>query len=158
MLEYCIIVIGDIALNMNNRDLGVILGGVLLSFLAAFSVEAGLLGSSLTGTLTGLLPKLTILVILVGLVFVYLSRDLLGGEIVDNLDVIASGFLIYAIIWWPHKMGYHADVWGGSAASIFGVFSPGAWNVFFHTLTAAVFGLASFGFYRFWQMSQEVNA
>lgn len=145
-------------MNLNNRDYGIIFGGVLLSFLGAFAAEAGLLGSSLVGTITGLLPKLTILVILVGLAFVYLSRDLLGGEVVQNLEVVATGFLIYAVIWWPHKMGYHAEAWGGAASSILGIFSPGAWNVFFHTLTAAVFGLVSFGFYRFWEMSQEVNA
>lgn len=145
-------------MNLNNQDYGVILGGIIISFLGAFAAEAGVLSSSLVGTITGLLPKITVLVILVGLVFVYLARDLLGGEIVDNLEVVAAGFLVYAVIWWPHKMGYHADAWGGSAASIMGIFSPGAWNVFFHTLTAAVFGIASFGFYRFWEMSQEVNA
>lgn len=145
-------------MNLNNQDYGVILGGVLLSFLGAFAAQTGILSSSAVGTITGLLPKLTVLVILVGLVFTYLSRDLLGGEVVDNLDVVAAGFLIYAVSWWPHKMGYHAAALGGSAESIFGIFSTGAWNVFFHTLTAAVFGLVSFGFYRFWQMSQEVNA
>jgi hypothetical protein len=145
-------------LNLNNKDYGAILGGIILSFLGAFAAEAGVLSSSLVTTITGLLPKLTILVILVGLVFVYLARDLLGGEIVNNLEVVAAGFLIYAVTWWPHKMGYHAEALGGAAASIFGVFTPGAWNVFWHTLVAATFGVVSFGFYRFWEMSQEVNA
>ena len=145
-------------MNLNNKDYGFILGGVLLSFLGAFAAEAGVLSASLVGTITTWLPRITILVILVGLVFVYLSRDLLGGEIAKNLEVVAAGFLIYGISWWPHKMGYHAEAMGGAAGSIFGVFTPGAWNVFFHTLTAAVFGIVSFGFYRFWEMSQEVNA
>ena len=145
-------------MNLNNKDYGVILGGVLLSFLGAFATEAGIISSSLAGTITGVLPQITILTILVGLVFVYLARDLLGGEIVDNLDVISAGFLIYAITWWPHKQFYHADALGGSEAAIFGIGTPGAWNVFFHTLVAALFGLVSFGFYRFWEMSQEVNA
>lgn len=144
-------------MNLEQKDYGIIFGGLLLSFVGAFLAEAGILGSSMVGTLTGLLPKLTVLVILVGLVFAYLSRDLLGGEVVDNLDVIAVGFLIYAVIWWPHKMVYHADALGGAAESMFGLLSAGAWNVFFHTLTAAVFGIVSFGFYRFWEMSQEVN-
>ena len=145
-------------MNLNNKDYGFILGGILLSFLGAFAAEAGILNSSLVGTLTTWLPRITVLVILVGLVFVYLSRDLLGGEIANNLELVGAGFLIYGISWWPHKMGYHAEAMGGAAASIFGVLTPGAWNVFFHTLTAAVFGLVSFGFYRFWEMSQEVNA
>lgn len=135
-----------------------ILGGVLLSFLGAFAAEAGILSSSLVGTITGLLPKLTIIVILVGMAFVYLARDLLGGEVVDNLDVIASGFLIYALIWWPHKMVYHAAAFGGKGASLFGIFTSTTWNVFFHTLTGVLFAISAFGFYRFWQMSQEVNA
>lgn len=145
-------------LNLKNQDYGVILGGILLSFLGAFAVEAGVLSSSLAGKITAWLPRLTVLVILVGLVFVYLSRDLLGGEIAQNLEVIATGFLIYGLMWIPHKMAYHTEALGGSMASFFGLFSSGAWNVFFHTLTAAVFGLVSFGFYRFWEMSQEVNA
>lgn len=145
-------------MNLRNQDYAVVLGGVLLSFLGAFAAEAGILSSSLVGSITGLLPKLTVLVILVGVLFVYLSRDLLGGEIVQNLEVVAAGFLIYAVTWYPHKMGYHADALGGPATSIFGVFTPGAWNVFWHTLVAATFGLVSFGFYRFWEMSQEVNA
>lgn len=142
-------------MNLENKDYGFILGGILLSFLGAFAAQSGVLPSSAVDTITGILPQLTILVILVGLVFAYLSRDLLGGEIVDNLDVIAVGFLLYAILWWPHKMVYHAEALGGSAESMFGLLSTGAWNVFFHTLTAAVFGIASFGFYRFYQMSQE---
>lgn len=145
-------------MNLRNQDYAVVLGGILLSFLGAFAAEAGVLSSSLVGSITGLLPKLTVLVILVGILFVYLSRDLLGGEVVQNLEVVAAGFLIYGVMWWPHKMGYHADAFGGSMASFFGIFSTGAWNVFFHTLTAAVFGIVSFGFYRFWEMSQEVNA
>ncbi|MFQ3308633.1 MAG: hypothetical protein ACI977_000876 [Candidatus Nanohaloarchaea archaeon] len=144
-------------MNLEQKDYGIILGGLLLSFVAAFLAEAGILSGSMVSSITGILPQLTILVILVGLVFAYLSRDLLGGEVVDNLDIIAAGFLIYAIIWWPHKMVYHADALGGVAESMFGILSTGAWNVFFHTLTAAVFGIVSFGFYRFWEMSQEVN-
>ncbi|AOV94692.1 hypothetical protein AQV86_02085 [Nanohaloarchaea archaeon SG9] len=145
-------------MNLNSQDYGIIGGGILLSFLGAFATEAGIINASLAGTITTWLPRITVLTILVGIVFVYLSRDLLGGEIVQNLEVVATGFLIYAVTWWPHKMGYHAEALGGAASSIFGVFTTGAWNVFFHTLTAAVFGLVSFGFYRFWEMSQEVNA
>lgn len=145
-------------MNLNNKDYGFILGGILLSFLGAFAAEAGVLGASLVSTLGTWLPRLTILVILVGLAFVYLSRDLLGGEIAKNLEVVAAGFLIYAVTWGPHKMGYHTGALGGAEASIFGVFTPGAWNVFWHTLVAATFGVVSFGFYRFWEMSQEVNA
>lgn len=145
-------------MNLTNKDYGVILGGVLLSFVGAFAVQAGILSSSMADAITGLLPQLTIVVILLGLVFSYLARDLLGGELVDNLDVVAAGFLIYAVTWWPHMTLYHGEALGGAGASPFGVLSSGAWNVFFHTLTAAVFGIVSFGFYRFWQMSQEVNA
>lgn len=145
-------------MNLRNQDYAVILGGVLLSFLGAFAAQAGILSSSLVGSITGILPKLTILVILVGLAFVYLARDLLGGNVVDNLDVIASGFLIYAVIWWPHKIAYHGALLGGKGASMFGFFTPTTWNIFFHTLTGVLFAIASFGFYRFWQMSQEVNA
>lgn len=145
-------------MNLRNKDYAVVFGGILLSLLGAFAAEAGVLSASLVGTFGTWLPRLTILVIFVGLAFVYLSRDLLGGEVVKNLEVVAAGFLIYAVTWGPHKLGYHAEALGGAAASIFGVFTPGAWNVFWHTLVAATFGVVSFGFYRFWEMSQEVNA
>lgn len=141
-------------MHLENKDYAVIGGGILLSFAAAFAAEAGILSSSFVGQLTGLLPQLTLLVILAGVGFVYLSRDLLGGDISRNLEVIATGFLIYALIWWPHKIWWHGTGFGGEMPAWIGI-SAGAWQTFFHLLTATTVAIAGYGFYLFWKMGQE---
>lgn len=136
------------------RDYLLIGGGISASLALAVATEIGLLSESTISVVTGLLPKLTLLVILAGVSFVYLSRDLLGGEIVRRLEVIAVGFLIYAVIWWPHKIWWHGSGYGGEMPGWLGL-SPGAWQTFFHLTTASAIGITGYGFYLFWQMAQE---
>jgi hypothetical protein len=141
-------------MNLEKQDLAVIGGGLLVSFIAAFAAEAQLISSSLVSAITGLLPRITLVVILAGVAFVYLSRDLLGGEVVRRLEVIAVGFLIYAVIWWPHKIWWHGSGMGGEMPGWL-FFSPGAWQTFFHLLTASAIATTGYGFYLFWKMAEE---
>lgn len=141
-------------MNFETRDIAVIGGGILVSILAAVAAQTGVLTESMVSAISGLLPKLTLLVILAGVSFVYLSRDLLGGEIVRRLEVIAAGFLLYAIVWWPHKIWWHGSGFGGEMPGWLGI-APGAWQTFFHLITASAIAITGYGFYLFWQMAQE---
>jgi hypothetical protein len=125
-------------------------GAVLLAGLAAVGgatvwAQLGGLASSDIG-FASVLPKVTVVVALLGAVFAYMARDFYGGGFNRGLEVVASGFLIYGIIWWPHKVGWH----GGGTPAWLGVIEP-AWQTFFHLLTAITLGIVSYGFFLLWK-------
>lgn len=125
-------------------DYFAVLGALSISFIGGYLANIGVISGSNVSIAANWIPKLTIIVILVGIFFSHLAKDLWGGQIARRLEVIASGFLIYAMIWWPHKVIWHTagePGWLGIA--------PGAWQTGFHLMTVAAFGVVSYGFYLF---------
>ncbi len=135
---------------MRTKDWGLLGGGAAVSLVAAYLAHAGSIGQSTVSTLTTWVPRLSVVVILLGVLFIYLARDLLGGQVSRNLEVVASGFLIYGLVYWPHKIAWH----GSGEPSWLGV-SAGAWQTFFHLLTVSTLVIVAYGFYLFWQMGKE---
>jgi hypothetical protein len=140
-------------MNLETRDLAVIVGGVLISLVGGYAAHSGVLAQGQVDSLTFVLPHLTMLVLFVGVLFVILSRDLLGGDTARNLEVIASGFLIYAVLYYPHKEMWHGAGFGGDKPAWL-IFSSGAWQTFFHFFTVVTLVIVAYGFYLFWQMGQ----
>lgn len=136
-------------MNLKTQDWLVIGGGFLLSLVGGYAAHSGMLAAGQVSTITGFLPKLTILVLTAGIAFVFLSRDLLGGDTARNLEVVASGFLIYALLYYPHKIMWH----GGGEPGWIGL-NPGAWQTFFHLFTVITLVIVAYGFYLFWQMGR----
>lgn len=134
---------------LENREWGVVLGGVVVSLGAAFWANSNGLAAADVSWISWL-PKIAVLVVFLGAVFAYLSRDFYGGEVARSLEVIAAGFMIYAVIWWPHKMWWH----GGGTPAWGGIIEP-AWQTFFHLLTAVTLLIVAYGFYLFWQSADK---
>jgi hypothetical protein len=133
---------------MKGRDWGLIIGGIAVSLGAAFWANAsGLAAGDITGTQW--IPRLAVVAVLVGALFAYLARDFYGGTVARGLHIIGIGFLIYGIIWWPHKIGWH----GGGEAAWLGIIEP-AWQTFFHLLTVITLGIVAYGFYWIWRGGQ----
>lgn len=124
-------------MHMKTVDKGIVAGGVVLSFILAF-LEVGF---------TGFFPELSVVVILIGGVLAYMARDYYGGQIGRGLEVLAAGFIIYGVLWWPHKIGWH----GGGTPAWAGIIEP-AWQTFFHLLTVITLGIVAYGFYTLWQV------
>lgn len=135
---------------MKSLDWGLIGGGILLSLIAGYLAHIGSLSRATVDALAMWLPRFSIVVILMGVVFIYLSRDRLGGSVSRNLSVVAAGFLIYGFIYWPHKVSWH----GTGEPAWLGI-SAGAWQTTFHLLTVSTLVIVAYGFYLFWQMAQE---
>jgi hypothetical protein len=136
-------------MNLTAQDWTVVSGGVIFSLLGGYAAHSGMIATNTVDTVTGLLPKLTMLILVVGVAFVFLSRDLLGGDTARNLEVIASGFFLYALLYYPHKVmwhGHNEPGWLGLA--------PGAWQTFFHLFTVVTLVIVAYGFYLFWQMGR----
>lgn len=135
---------------MKPLDWGLIGVGSALSLGAGYLAHVGMMGQATIDVLATWLPRLSVVAILLGVLFIYLSRDRLGGSVSRNLSVIASGFLIYGLIYWPHKVSWH-----GTGEPAWLGLSPGAWQTTFHLLTVSTLVIVAYGFYLFWQMAQE---
>jgi hypothetical protein len=131
-------------------DYLIIAATLLISFLGAYFAGIGLISSSMVSFLTEWIPKATIIMIIIGIGFSYLARDLWGGQIARRLEVIGTGFLIYALIWWPHK-----EMWHSAGEPAWLAISPGAWQTGFHLMTVTAFGVVSYGFYLFSNIGGE---
>lgn len=148
---------------MNRQD-GVVIGGSLLvSFGAAFWAHSqGLAAADIAWS--GLLPQIAALVLIVGAVFAYLSKEFYGGVISRGLTVIAAGFLTYGVIYWPHKGGVPVlsslgipllEGWHGSSEPAWFTIIEPAWQTFFHLLTAITLVFVAYGFYIIWRSDTE---
>lgn len=141
-------------INLERVDYGVITGAI------AFAVVLGVVTLSLNLTMAfeTNLRWVTGAVILVGLGFIYLGRELWGGIVARNLEIIGAGMAIMMIEWIPH-IGWHIQgarqaAQGGSPMPAWlGI--PGFWWFgFFHGLVMASFIVITYGFYRFWKSGQ----
>jgi len=130
---------------MERQDKAVI--GVVLVVTVLAGVWAQLMG---IGTeVDAFIDYFTVIATLGSVGFIYLSRDLLGGDIARNLEVIGTGLFLYVLVYWS---SYHWDVAGNP--EWLGITGPG-WNVFFSLATLVTFGFVTYGFYLFWQMGKE---
>lgn len=136
--------------DMTTNDMGLLGGGLLITLAATYMAQTGMLSEATIGLITTWLPRLTVVVILGAAALIYRSRTLYGGEIERSLEIISAGFLIYGVVYWPHKIGWH-----GANEPAWISISAGAWQTFFHFLTVTTLGIVAYGFYRFWRIGQE---
>lgn len=136
--------------------------GIVLSLGAAFWAHTqGLAADGIAWS--GLLSQLAVVVLLVGAGFAAMATQFYGGAVQRGLQVIAAGFLIYGVLYWPHKTGVPLLAgtglpllggWHGSSEPAwFGIIEP-AWQTFFHLLTAVTLGFVAYGFYVIWRSAQ----
>lgn len=130
---------------MEKKDRAVIAGSVLIAALAG--VWAHLMG---IGTeVDAFIDYFTVIATLTSVGFIYLSRDLLGGSVARNLEIIGTGLFLYVLVYWT---SYNWDVAGNP--EWLGVASPG-WNLLFSLMTFVTFGFVTYGFYLFWHIGEE---
>lgn len=148
---------------MERQDWLVVGGGLLVSLGAALWADSQGLAAADIG-FSGLLPKIAVVVLLAGAIFAYLAKEFYGGTVNRGLTVIASGFLIYGVLYWPHKGGVPVlaslglpllEGWHGSGTPAwFGIIEP-AWQTFFHLLTVITLGFVAYGFYLIWRSGKQ---
>lgn len=130
---------------MEQQDKAVIIGSVLVAVFAGIWAEAMGIGTQVDA----FIDYFTVIAVMASLGFIYLSRDLLGGSVARNLEVIGTGLFLYVLVYWS---SYQWEIAGTPAW--LGVAAPG-WNVFFNLGTLVTFGFVSYGFYLFWQLGEE---
>lgn len=147
---------------MRVRDWLLVGIGLVASFGAAFWAHArGLAAEEIAWS--GLLSQLAVVVLLAGAVFAVMATSYYGGAVQRGLEVIAAGFLIYGVVYWPHKTGIPVlsltglpllEGWHGSdTPAWFGIIEP-AWQTFFHLLTAITLGFVAYGFWIIWRSAK----
>lgn len=90
----------------------------------------------------------TVIALLGSVAFIYLARDLLGGEIARNLEITGLGLFLYVVIYWA------SYTWSSVGSPAWFGMQAAAWDVFFSTATLATFGFIAYGFYRFWALGE----
>lgn len=118
------------------------IGGLVFALIAGLLVALIPQKAPIIDLATNYVPSL---VMLVGLVFIYLGRKHLGGQLARCLEVVGIATAILMIMWIPHFVWHvlgMADIWG---------FSAGFWLAFFHISTGAAFVLYMYGFFLFYQ-------
>jgi hypothetical protein len=130
---------------MKQQDRRVILGGVVIAVLAGLWSHFMGIGPEVDA----FIDFLTVIAVLGSVAFIYLGRDLLGGDTARNLEVIGIGLSLYVLTYWA---SYHWDIVGNPAW--LGFSAPG-WSVFFGLMTLATFGMVVYGFYLFWEMGRS---
>jgi hypothetical protein len=129
---------------MKNHDKYVIVSGVGTAVIAGFWAHLMGIGTEVDA----FIDFLTIIAILGSVSFIYLGRDMLGGDTARNLEIIGIGLSLYVITYWASYRWSIADnpAWLGVTAQ--------GWDMFFGLMTLATFGLVAYGFYLFWQMGR----
>lgn len=130
---------------MKRQDKVVIAGSILVAIFAGLWAQAMGIGTEVDA----LIDYFTVIAVIASLGFIYMSRDLLGGSVARNLEVVGTGLFLYVLVYWS---SYQWAV-AGSPAWL-GVTVPG-WNLFFNLVTLVTFGFVSYGFYLFWQLGEE---
>lgn len=144
-------VIGNMVavLDLEQKDVGVILGGILIVLLVAFGASAA--GVSPLVELP--IDILTALVTLAGVYFIYKTAGTYGGDIGRYLAVIGIGIGYYALTFIPHTqlhiMQMQAGITQIGPVNVMGIY------MFQHVATIFVFTLAAYGFYLFWQGGEQ---
>jgi len=129
---------------MEQHDRYIIGLGIAIPVLAGFWSQLMGIGTQIDA----FIDFFTVLALLGSVTFIYLARDLLGGEIARNLEITGLGLFLYVVIYWA---SYTWSSVGGPAW--LGVQAP-AWDVFFSTATLVTFGFIAYGFYRFWALGE----
>lgn len=129
---------------MQKNDKLFVAGAVLMAVLGG--VWAHLL--ELTPAVDGMIDFFTAAAVLVGLSFVYLSRDNLGGETSENLTVLGVGLFVFVVSYWP------SYVWSTAGNPAWFGLTTGFWNILFGMLNLVGFGIVAYGFYNFWDMGR----
>lgn len=129
---------------MEKTDRLFVVGAVVLAVLGG--LWAQLLG--LTSSVDGMIDFFVAAAVLVGLAFVYLSKDNLGGETAKNLEVLGIGLFVFVVSYWP------SYVWSTAGNPAWAGMSTGFWSVLFGMLNIVGFGIVAYGFYGFWDMGR----
>lgn len=96
----------------------------------------------------------SVLPVFVGLVFIYLSRRLWGGSVARYLEVMGIGLGIHMLLFIPHIQWHIIGEVEGGLTPLVGQ-PPEFWYIFFHGMSLAAFLFVGYGFYLFYQESQE---
>jgi hypothetical protein len=96
----------------------------------------------------------SVLPVLAGIVFIYLSRSLWGGSVARYLEVMGAGLAIHMILFIPHIQWHIVGQIEGELAPLLGQ-PPEFWYIFFHGMSLVAFLFVGYGFYLFYQESQE---
>ncbi len=92
------------------------------------------------------------LAVLAALVAIYRGRELYGGEIARNLELVGLGFFLFMITYVPHTVWHVIGLTNQNPLGPAWVGMSGAWWAgFFHVGAFMYFIISSYGFYRFWK-------
>lgn len=129
---------------MEINDKYFISGALILTVLAG--VWAHLMG--VTPAVDGMIDFFTAAAVLGGLYFIYLARDLLGGETARHLEVIGIGLLVFVLAYWP------SYTWSTAGNPAWLGFGSAFWSMLFGVGNIVGFAIITYGFYSFWKMGR----
>lgn len=86
-------------------------------------------------------------VLLLGSIFIYLSRERLGGTVGRNLEVVGTGAVLFSLTWVVYAQFFTAGfpAWG---------MTPSFWNTALGLMIVSTLFVMSYGFYLFWKLGQ----
>jgi hypothetical protein len=129
---------------MEKNDYLFVAGALLTAVLAGGWAHL----MNLSPAVDGMIDFFTAAAVLVGLAFVYLARDSLGGESARNLEVLGTGLLVFVVSYWP------SYVWSTAGNPGWLGMTQAFWSMLFGMLNLAGFTIVAYGFYRFWNMGK----
>lgn len=129
---------------MEKNDKLFVSGAVLAAVLAGLWAQL----MQLTPAVDGMVDFFTAAAVIVGLSFVYLSRDSLGGETARHLEVLGVGLLVFVLSYWP------SYVWSTAGSPAWAGMGSAFWSVLFGMMNLVGFAIVTYGFYGFWKMGQ----
>lgn len=138
-------------LNMERKDLYLIAAAILVPLLAGLALMG--IQSQMTIVMIILAATgLAGLAIVAALVAIYKGRELYGGEIARNLELVGIGFFLFIVTYIPHTLWH---VFGLMNQNPLGPgwigLTEAWWAGFFHVGAFMFFLIATYGFYRFWK-------
>ncbi len=138
-------------MNMERTDLTIIAGAVLIPLFAALAT----MGIQSQMTIVMIILAATAasgLAVLGALIAIYKGRDLYGGEIARNLEIVGLGFFLFMITYVPHTVWHVVGLTNQNPLGPEWIGMSGAWWAgFFHVGAFMYFIISAYGFYRFWK-------
>lgn len=136
-------------MNMERRDLLAAGASILIPLLAGIAA-AGIQSQRMVVQIVVWGTYATSAAIVISVAAIYKAREMYGGEVARNLELIAMGYILFIVSFLPHTL-WHVSGLPDALGPGWAIFSQAWWTGFFHIGAIMFFMISVYGFYKFWE-------